>query len=417
MPRFFVSFLCFAVLFTGHASSQWVLTKDVQNDWNGCVFVHASENGDTTVFLGYSSGISRSSDHGYTWSFSNTGLGSRIDAITSVGTTLVAGSRGLGIYISSDDGYTWVRTLNILRYSEVRCLATDGDVVYAIADTNQIFRSFDHGSTWEIHYADAPSRELLALIPAAGTLIVAGAVPSHTYILSEDRATWRIMPPIPATVALWNLAYADTVLIAAAGPPSGGVFLSRDTAKTWEGPFGGSLLWLTTTCGSVNGVLYAGGNSNLISGPGPFIISRDGGYTWDWAGDGLPVRGNIDASATTGNTMVLLATSGAYVRPLQEIFTPTSSSHPVNTHFSILPVFPNPAVSRTDLSFSLPERSDVAIEVYDRLSRRVISMPPRNYTAGSHRTSVDVSQLPSGAYYCRFTANGRSASQLVIIYR
>lgn len=397
--------------------SQWQLTKEVQNVEYGCVFVHRMSTGDTVVFLGYSSGISRSSDRGITWAFSNIGLGSLIDAITSIGTTLIAGSRGLGIYTSSDDGYSWHRENNILGYSRIRALATDRGVVYAIADTNKIYRSFDRGKTWELHYADAPSRDILALIPAAGTLVAAGSLPSHTYILSDDRATWRIMPSIPATVALWNLAYADSVLIAAAGPPSGGVFLSRDTARTWEGPFGGSLLWLTTTCGSVNGVLYAGGSSISISGPGPFITSRDGGYTWNWAGDGLPVRGNIDASAATGNTMVLLATSGAYVRPLHEIFTPTSSSLPVSTHFTLLPIFPNPATSRTDLSFSLSERSDVTIEVYDRLSRRVLSISPRNYAVGLHRASIDVSQLSSGAYYCRFSANGRSASQLVIIYR
>jgi photosystem II stability/assembly factor-like uncharacterized protein len=73
--------------------------------------------------------------------------------------------------------------------------------------------------------------------------------------------------------------------------------------------------------------------------------------------------------------------------------------------------FPNPFNPSTMVSFTLPERMTVRLEVYDMLGRLVARLADgESFDAGEHRVSFRGEGLPSGVYACRLSAGGGSST-------
>lgn len=77
--------------------------------------------------------------------------------------------------------------------------------------------------------------------------------------------------------------------------------------------------------------------------------------------------------------------------------------------FALDPVFPNPFNPTCEIPFSLPEASDVSIEIYDLTGRQVAKLVDSEFSAGRHNVKwhgVDETgrEMPGGLYLCRMTA-------------
>ena len=73
--------------------------------------------------------------------------------------------------------------------------------------------------------------------------------------------------------------------------------------------------------------------------------------------------------------------------------------------FALRGNYPNPFNPVTQIAFDLPEAAMVAVQVYDLLGRRVLTLPGQSLGAGSNRTvAVDGSSLASGLYLYRLRA-------------
>jgi hypothetical protein len=66
--------------------------------------------------------------------------------------------------------------------------------------------------------------------------------------------------------------------------------------------------------------------------------------------------------------------------------------------------YPNPFNPRTEIVFSLEERENISLTVYDSLGGRVQVLLNGILDAGSHRAIFDASDLPSGVYYYQLKA-------------
>jgi hypothetical protein len=82
-----------------------------------------------------------------------------------------------------------------------------------------------------------------------------------------------------------------------------------------------------------------------------------------------------------------------------------------------LAVAPNPFNPTTTFSFDLPEASEVRLDVYDVLGRRVATLVDASLPAGSHYTVWDASGFPSGMYFGRLITERSTISSKVVLLR
>ncbi|MBP3193927.1 T9SS type A sorting domain-containing protein [Natronogracilivirgula saccharolytica] len=67
--------------------------------------------------------------------------------------------------------------------------------------------------------------------------------------------------------------------------------------------------------------------------------------------------------------------------------------------------YPNPFNPTTLISYDLPETSNVRLEVYDLLGRKVATLVNDQMEAGSHEVLFDATNLASGIYIFRITTS------------
>jgi hypothetical protein len=79
-------------------------------------------------------------------------------------------------------------------------------------------------------------------------------------------------------------------------------------------------------------------------------------------------------------------------------------------------VTPDPARSRTSVEFRIPVDSPVSLSIHDAYGRMVLRSAEAEFTAGTHRVDLDVSDLPSGVYLLELrTKNDRTSRKLVVV--
>jgi hypothetical protein len=83
--------------------------------------------------------------------------------------------------------------------------------------------------------------------------------------------------------------------------------------------------------------------------------------------------------------------------------TDTENENLVPTSFSLSQNYPNPFNPTTTIAFSLPEASDIHLEIYNLLGQKVDDISG-NYEAGDHLVYWDSRGLASGIYLYRLTA-------------
>lgn len=88
----------------------------------------------------------------------------------------------------------------------------------------------------------------------------------------------------------------------------------------------------------------------------------------------------------------------------------------------LVSVYPNPFNPQTRISFDLAADGPVEIAVFDVNGRLVKIVESGRMTAGSHHVlwdgrSNDGRSVPSGIYFCRFMATGRSQTTSLLLVR
>lgn len=85
--------------------------------------------------------------------------------------------------------------------------------------------------------------------------------------------------------------------------------------------------------------------------------------------------------------------------------------------FGLYQNYPNPFNPTTTISYTLPERSDVSLEVFDVLGRTVSSQHLGSLPAGDHEFEFDGAPLSSGVYFYRMTAGENVLTKKMVLLK
>lgn len=151
----------------------------------------------------------------------------------------------------------------------------------------------------------------------------------------------------------------------------------------------------SSQAGTTSGYLY----TNFGGGTGwawlDFSDIVDGSGNPAFEGFSVPIRATIDLSAGATD--------------IDDVATlPTSVTLEQN--------YPNPFNPTTQIRFHLPTSSDVRLEVFDLLGRKVMTLVDRTLPAGSHDVSFDGADLVSGLYlYSLTTPESRMTRTMTLL--
>jgi len=95
-------------------------------------------------------------------------------------------------------------------------------------------------------------------------------------------------------------------------------------------------------------------------------------------------------------------------------YSKTVTVRPGISKVRLLETFPNPAQGQTTVRYTLPNKLDVSIRLYDVIGREVRTFVTRTQE-GRHETVFDVSGLPSGTYFLKLTAGHTTRTQKLMI--
>ena len=112
---------------------------------------------------------------------------------------------------------------------------------------------------------------------------------------------------------------------------------------------------------------------------------------------------NIDQSNSTS----YLVKAGFWQMFYQDVILDVENDEMLPREYKLEQNYPNPFNPSTTIQFSLPERGNVLIKVYDILGREVITLVNREMEAGWHKITFNAARYSSGAYICRMQVGNK----------
>lgn len=79
--------------------------------------------------------------------------------------------------------------------------------------------------------------------------------------------------------------------------------------------------------------------------------------------------------------------------------------------------FPNPFNPSTTISYTIPKSGRVTLKVYSVLGSEVATLHDGYQSAGTHSVEFNVAALPSGTYFYRLSADGRSETKKFVLLK
>ncbi len=85
--------------------------------------------------------------------------------------------------------------------------------------------------------------------------------------------------------------------------------------------------------------------------------------------------------------------------------------------FSLSQNYPNPFNPSTVIKYSLPEKSNVSIKIYDMLGQEVATLVNEVKNAGTYQVNFDASGLTSGMYIYKIQAGDYVSSKKMMLLK
>jgi hypothetical protein len=122
-----------------------------------------------------------------------------------------------------------------------------------------------------------------------------------------------------------------------------------------------------------------------------------------------------DASTIKGEAIVFDAVKWSYIDSVETSIAEKDISNP--TKFSLEQNYPNPFNPVTVISWHLAVSNHVTLKIYNVLGIEIETLVNEYQNSGSHMIKFNATQLASGIYIYKITANNFSASRKLVLLR
>jgi hypothetical protein len=87
------------------------------------------------------------------------------------------------------------------------------------------------------------------------------------------------------------------------------------------------------------------------------------------------------------------------------------------THFTLYQNYPNPFNPSTTIKYSLSRSSNIILELYDILGRKLLDIDAGFRVAGEHIVTLKIDNLPSGVYFYKLSSSYYSITKKLVLLR
>lgn len=138
------------------------------------------------------------------------------------------------------------------------------------------------------------------------------------------------------------------------------------------------------------------------------LDQRSNGGKWNTIGT-LQTDGSVPVSITVSSAGTGFVVANAVRLIYTGIFTETDKPY-TPAAFSLSQNYPNPFNPATTIHYTLPANAKVKLVVYNMLGKEVAVLADKLQSAGDYSVSFNGSELPSGVYIARLSADGKNAT-------
>lgn len=414
-----------------------------------------------TIFLGTNEGVYRSNDGGDTFELKSDGMINTYMneiKVNPANSSIIYAGGDQGLWRSMDDGNRWVK----IHGGQVNSIAIDPDhpdTVYW-GNSGGLYRSFDGGDN------SVKIREgiitALAIHPDSTNVLYAGVYASNLYRSENYGETWSLSFSASIGISFWiediEISRSNSSKIyfgAIRNAVFHGLYKSSNSGASWvkisdpgevlsisTHPTNDSIIYFATRFGvfrSINGgISYSEISGDLTAqqystvwvnpkepsqiligtkDQGVFVSSDDGG-TWNWIEGGYNPR-IMDINYSGDLNRIFLATHGGGIWKGNDIEVGVESREqmhiPENVH--LFNAYPNPFNPVTNIRYSLTERSDVTLLIYNIIGEEIRKFSETGMQPGYHEFVWDASDAASGVYLYRFQAGDYVETRKMILLK
>src|SRR6056297_208380 len=121
--------------------------------------------------------------------------------------------------------------------------------------------------------------------------------------------------------------------------------------------------------------------------------------------------------ATASDGSGLNTGAGSSVTLERGVVTSSGTDPEVADKFELKQNYPNPFNPSTNITYSLPQQSDVQLRVYDMVGREVATLINREQAAGAYTITFDASELSSGMYLYRLDTGSTTITRKMMLIK
>lgn len=365
------------------------------------------------IFVGSNGGIYHSKDNGKIWLSSDVGLTNLyVTGLVTYRGDLFAGTQGSGVYVSTNSGSSWNRRDSGMGNTFIDAMVLKDTTLIVSASHGVFYSSTDGALNWK--KLDSIGANVSSLAVSGANLFAATNL--GVYISTNSGSTWTPENNGLADTYVSFLAVAGSYLAAGTNigsTPVVGVYVSSDNGTSWTQENTGLPQTLISGLGAYHTDLFVG-----TSYYGSIFISTNEGADWVPFDAGLQYRWGISGFTFNDSNLYAWGGNTLWCRPLSDIITGTNRpGNTIPTRFQLLQNYPNPFNPSTVISYLLPARTRVVLEVFNLLGQKVGTLVDKQQSAGEHIVTFSAGKLASGVYFYRLQAGTLVATKKLMVLK